>query len=98
VPISSARQDPAGGWPTNAYGWVEDLGWIVTDRDVAEQLHRILGALAAIDDRHDFDKNGRCTVCRPSRRRRWRRRRACTVHAAFVSYHIAGTHGPETAR
>ena len=66
---------------------LDDLGLLVSDRDAAERLYRLVGALAALSDRHDIDARGRCRLCR---RPRWwrRRRRACTVHEAFTAYGV----------
>jgi hypothetical protein len=69
--------------------YLDDLGLLVNDRDAAERLLRLIGALAALNERHGFDERGRCRRCRPARR--GRRRRDCTVHEAFAAYRIGRT-------
>jgi hypothetical protein len=66
--------------------YLDDLGLLVSDRDAAERLLRLIGALAALTERHGFDERGRCRLCRPARR--GRRRRDCTVHEALVAYRV----------
>jgi hypothetical protein len=71
--------------------YLDDLGLLVSDRDAAERLLRLIGALAALNERHGFDERGRCRRCRPPRR--GRRRWNCTVHEALVAYRV-GHGGP----
>jgi hypothetical protein len=71
-----------------------NLGWVVTDRDIAERLLRLVGVVVALRERHGFDARGRCTLCRPKQRRLARRRRRCTVHQALATFRI-GQCGPD---
>jgi hypothetical protein len=72
---------------------IDDLGLLVSDRDAAERLYRLVGALASLSERHASDPRGRCRLCR--RGRWWTRRRTCTVREALTAYGIgqAGTSG-----
>jgi hypothetical protein len=66
---------------------LDDLGWLVNDRAAAERILRLIGALAALNEAHGFDEQGRCTRCRPARW--WRQRRhACTVREALAELGI----------
>ena len=61
-----------------------DLAMVVEDRDVADQLIRIIRAMRAVQDLHNVDAQLRCLLCRPSDRRIfWRRRQLCTVREVF---------------
>ncbi len=70
---------------------LDDLGLLVNDQQAAQRLLRLIGALAALNERPCFDEHGRCRVCRSSRR--GRRRRACTVYEAFLAYRIGNAGG-----
>jgi hypothetical protein len=70
---------------------LDDLGLLVNDRDAAERLYRLVGALAALSERHALDARGRCRLCR--RARWWTRRRTCTVHEALIAYGVGRTCG-----
>ena len=65
---------------------LDDLGLLINDRDAAERVFRLIGALVALHEAHGFDAEGRCRRCRPVRW--WRRRHACTVRDAFAEYGI----------
>jgi hypothetical protein len=65
---------------------LNDLGLLINDRDAAERVYRLIGALAALHKAHGIDVHGRCRRCRPARW--WRRRHACTVDDAFTEYGI----------
>ena len=68
---------------------LRDLGLLINDRDLAEKLIRVVGALAALHDQHAFDNRGRCVRCRPSGwRLSWRPRRKCTVYDALATYRV----------
>lgn len=75
---------------------LDDLGLLVSDRDAAERLYRLVGALAALSERHGFDEEGRCRRCRPARW--WRRRHTCTVHEAITELGIGRSNAGEGAR
>jgi hypothetical protein len=65
---------------------LDDLGLLINDREAAERVFRLIGALVALQKAHGFDAAGRCRLCRPGR---WyRRRRACTVHDALREFGI----------
>ncbi|PZS08918.1 MAG: hypothetical protein DLM55_07530 [Acidimicrobiales bacterium] len=63
------------------------------DRTSAEQLLRVLGAVASLRDIHQIDNRGNCSSCRT---RSWRHLRSvpkgCSVHAALRLY--LGRSGP----
>jgi hypothetical protein len=67
---------------------LRDLALVVDERETAERLLRIIGALAALSERHAVDRRGRCAMCRPARRLLPRRRRDCTVYATLADYRI----------
>ena len=73
---------------------LQDLALIIDDRDLAERLLRVVGALIALDELHACDARGRCARCGPARRTVWRRRQPCTVDQTFAAYHV----GPSTLR
>jgi hypothetical protein len=72
---------------------LQDLALIIEDRDLAERLLRVVGALLALNELHACDARGRCARCRPARRVAWRRQ-PCTVHDTLAAYHV----GPPTLR
>jgi hypothetical protein len=63
---------------------LQDLALIVEDRETAERLIRVVGALAALCELHAADDRGRCPLCRPARRIVRRRAHRCTVQEAFT--------------
>lgn len=67
---------------------LDDLG-LLMNREAAEHVFRLIGALAALRSAHDVDASGRCKRCRPTRW--WHRRHACTVSEAFDDYRIGQT-------
>lgn len=52
---------------------------------VERQVVRAVGALVRLQQRHEVDAQGRCSICRTSPRgwRRWPKRTTCTVHSAL---------------
>lgn len=87
------------GIPSHIADWanLHDLGLIVNDRETAERLIRVVGALIFLHDRHGFDEAGRCRRCRPVRRWMWQRRHPCIVHEALAELGINQT-GVEMSR
>lgn len=83
-------------WLAAELAQLDDLGLLVSDRDAAERLYRLVGALAALAERHGFDDRGRCRLCR--RARWWTRRKPCTVHKALTAFGVARTGGVGRAR
>jgi hypothetical protein len=67
---------------------LRDLALIVEQRQTAERLLRIIGALAALSEQHAVDQRGRCPLCRPAGRLRWRRRHVCTVYDTLIEYRL----------
>ena len=53
--------------------------WVSVERGVVSAL----AALVQLHGEHEVDDQGRCVICREDRWP-WRRRRACTVRAAFA--------------
>jgi hypothetical protein len=68
---------------------LQDLALIVEDRDAAEQLIRVIGAVVSLYDQHAVDDRGRCSRCRPPGHLPWRRRRPCSVGDTFTAYGVA---------
>jgi hypothetical protein len=61
-------------------------GEVVSERATVERLVNSVGALLRLHDQHRLDRHGRCAICRPIPRTRWRlwpKRSICTVHAAL---------------
>ena len=60
---------------------------VVVDQVTAERwLFRLAGALLRLQERHQVDNHGRCSVCRPLQPTWWRpwpKRSVCTVHSAL---------------
>jgi hypothetical protein len=78
--------DPAAASPHETE--LCDLGLVVNDRETAETLMRIVGAVTELYDLHAFDKHGRCRRCRPIRRGFARGRHTCTVYQAMATYRV----------
>lgn len=65
-------------------------GESVLNREDAERLLRVLGAVALLHRMHGVDRNGRCTICSTKSTRLWGARPArdvCSVHSA-LSLHL----------
>jgi hypothetical protein len=68
---------------------LHDLAMVIEDRDVAERLIRVTGAIVAAHDLHEVDARLRCLLCRPSGRLvLWRRRQPCTVREVLEDYRL----------
>jgi hypothetical protein len=75
-----------------------DVALIIEDRDLAEQVIRLAGAVVGIYDLHAVDQRWRCLFCRPAGRRMLvRRRQRCTVGAVFESYRLVAPPRPAGA-
>ncbi|PSK96075.1 uncharacterized protein DUF397 [Haloactinopolyspora alba] len=99
----------AGSGPPAQHRMVDDelqriadtilTGEAVLDRQAAERLLRVVGAVVALHQSHDVDEHGQCTTCRPKSRLRWagrHDRRPCSVYAT-LSTHLGYTPIPSTS-
>jgi hypothetical protein len=73
----------ASGRFEEPWGGLQDLALVVEDRDTAERLLRVVGALDALCELHAADERGRCRLCRRSRGFR-RQAHHCTVQDVFT--------------
>lgn len=65
-------------------------GETILNREDAERLLRVLGAVALLHRMHSVDRQGRCTICSTKSARLWGTRQArdmCSVHSA-LSLHL----------